>query len=173
MFKDGCLVCVMTLGLISFSTMSSHAEVALQDPPLMLQEQCESAPLLVAQESGTAAPEESESGEVQDRAVPRFDRPGMTPAPPRMDFQGAIFENNKLRAKPGYVFEVLPGNRVAAKKPGGGGGGTWDVKCTGCSKKNGKCEMVRSPNEIQCLGNPCTGNCYVDLRPVGGGKLMH
>ncbi len=95
--------------------------------------------------------------------------PGMMPMAPRQEFEGAVFENNRLRVKPGFILEYLPGNRVVAKRAGGSGG-TWDVKCNACTKK-GKCEMVRSPDAVYCLGE-CTGSCNITISPTGGKLLI-
>ncbi len=157
---------LISIGLLTASVAWSAPEDGGRNPSTTAEETCSDAPMVVAQQGGAPSPGESESSDIQERAVPRLG-PGMAP---RMEFEGAVMENNRLRPKPGYVLELLPGNRVIAKRAGGGSGGTWDVKCSACTKK-GKCEPLRSPDGIFCLGE-CTGSCNITISPAGGGKLQ-
>ncbi len=159
---------LLSLALIPLISDGFASDTMVPEEPTS-QESCSDASLLVAQAEGMAPPSgESSSSDIQERAVPRMP-PGMMPMAPRQDFEGAFFENNRLRAKPGFVFEYLPGNRVVAKRAGGSGG-TWDVKCNACTKK-GKCEMIRTPDSVHCLGE-CTGSCNITISPMGTKLLI-
>jgi hypothetical protein len=148
MFKPSCGIVIMALGLVCFGTAFCGATEPRNNRTAIEQKLQER----VGQRTGAGMP-------------------GRMPMAPRTEFAGALVEHNRLRAQPGYVLELLPGNRVVAKRVGGGSGGTWDVKCAPCSKK-GKCKLEHSGSDsIICLGE-CTGTCAIDVRPAGGGKLL-
>ena len=110
----------------------------------------------------------TDSGEIQERAVPRMGMPGM--AAPKAGVQpnakGLTIQGNRLKAISGYVLKKGPKNQVSARRASGSLGGTATCQCT----KTGNCEMSSQGDTAICSkdpGKPCHGSCEWELGVMG------
>ncbi len=117
---------------------------------------CESELLLTADASGTPGAPPSDSGDVQERAVPRMG-PGMTPAP---SLEGGLFDGKRLRVNPGFHLEPQQGG-TAMLRPNSGGAGV-KLSCR-CARGKGACFMTINGTEASCSPNGCSGDCEMRL----------
>ena len=160
----------MLLGFIVLHAVTISASQGLAEQtdnaPNTIAAQCDGTPMLVADGSQTLPGTESgsPSGEVQERAVPRLGpgTPGITPVPPRREFEQAIVEGNRITAKPGYSIQILPnGEGILAGKKNGPSGP--EIKCI-CTR-SGLCNLTpTSPSSATCVSNGCTGDCGLDVK---------
>jgi hypothetical protein len=83
---------------------------------------------------------------------------------------GVILRGNRLRAKPGFVFERGFNNQLIARRAGGGGGLGSTASCS-CSKE-GNCEWSASGDVAICAKStnlPCNGSCEWGFTASGFG----
>jgi hypothetical protein len=117
---------------------------------------CESQLLLTADGSGTPEEPSSDSGEVQERAVPRMG-PGMSPSP---QLEGGLFDGKRLRATPGFHLESQQGGTAMLRPNSGGAGVTLSCRC---ARGKGACIMTINGSEASCSPNGCSGDCEMRL----------